>query len=173
MEQWKPIDGWCGYEVSNMGRVRSHKRSRRYPDATLPRVLSGYSLPSGYVMVDTKDRGLRGKHYVHRLVAAAFIGTCPDGREVAHLDGDPANNRAENLTYATPKENAAHKVRHGTWNGGGKHYAAHLTDEQARKVFAHEGGTADAARVYGVPYHVAYNIRTRRTYRRATESSDG
>lgn len=42
---------------------------------------------------------------VHRLVCAAFIGPCPDGYQVSHLDENPANNKVDNLAYVTCKEN--------------------------------------------------------------------
>jgi HNH endonuclease len=35
----------------------------------------------------------------------AFEGACPEGLQVRHLDGDPKNNKFENLVYGTPKEN--------------------------------------------------------------------
>ena len=48
--------------------------------------------------------------YVHRLVAAAFLGPAPchDLWQVNHIDGDPFNNRASNLQYVTPAENVKH-----------------------------------------------------------------
>ena len=43
---------------------------------------------------------------VHRLVCEAFHGPAPfDSAVVMHLDDDPANNRPENLRWATQKEN--------------------------------------------------------------------
>lgn len=45
---------------------------------------------------------------------AAFAGPCPEGLEVRHLDGDPANNRLTNLCYGTHSENVQDSLRHGT-----------------------------------------------------------
>lgn len=39
--------------------------------------------------------------FVHKLVAATFIGPRPDGLEVRHKNGDPTDNRPENLEYGT------------------------------------------------------------------------
>ncbi len=50
---------------------------------------------------------------VHRLVLEAFVGPCPPGMQCRHLDGNPANNRLENLAWGTHAENAADKIRHG------------------------------------------------------------
>lgn len=49
-----------------------------------------------------KDKNYR----VSRLVCEAFHGPAPfDGAVVMHLDDDPANNKPENLKWATQKEN--------------------------------------------------------------------
>src|SRR6185369_6475365 len=45
---------------------------------------------------------------VHRLVAAAFIGPCPEGCEVNHKDLNKANNSVGNLEYITHAENVKH-----------------------------------------------------------------
>jgi hypothetical protein len=57
---------------------------------------------------------VRSNQFVHRLVLAAFVGPCPEGMEVRHLDGNPANTRLANLRYGTHSENELDKVRHGT-----------------------------------------------------------
>lgn len=169
MEKWRQIDGWEGYEVSSQGLVRSFKFCRQRPKEPLPRVLTGFSLPTGYRVVELKDRGRRLRAYVHHLVASAFIGPRPDGYHVAHNNGDNTDNRAVNLRYATPVQNNGDKRVHGTHIDGGTHYAARLTDEQARALYLFNGSTSDAAKAFRVSYHIAYNIRTRRTYRGATE----
>lgn len=49
----------------------------------------------------------KGKTYkIHRLVCEAFHGPQPDGKPVVmHIDENSANNRPENLKWATQKEN--------------------------------------------------------------------
>lgn len=44
-----------------------------------------------------------GNQQLHRLVASAFIG--PSHLHVDHIDGNPENNRPENLRYCTHREN--------------------------------------------------------------------
>lgn len=63
----------------------------------------------------------------HRVVCETFHGPCPPGKEVAHLDGDEANCRADNLAWKTKGENAVDRVRHG--NNGIK-----LTAEQVQEI---------------------------------------
>ena len=45
-----------------------------------------------------------GTHYIHALVAAAFIGPRPEGHDIIHLDGDPTNLHVDNLAYVTRSE---------------------------------------------------------------------
>jgi hypothetical protein len=53
---------------------------------------------------------------VHRLVLETFVGPCPDGMECCHNNGDPADNRLENLRWDTLSSNAYDRVEHGVHN---------------------------------------------------------
>ena len=68
----------------------------------------------GYLKVSLRRDGMRYIRAIHRLVLETFIGPCPPGMETRHLDGNPANNRLDNLRWGTKAENEADKVRHGT-----------------------------------------------------------
>lgn len=56
---------------------------------------------AGHLRVDIGGRQL----YVHQLVAEAFLGHHLGGLEVCHNDGDPTNNRVENLRWDTRSSN--------------------------------------------------------------------
>lgn len=89
-EKWADIAGFDGvYQVSTLGRVR---RSRPQ------RILQG-SLQNGYPLVNLRKDGRMIAAYVHRLVAAAFLGYAPGDRgiHIHHKDGDRDNPAAENL----------------------------------------------------------------------------
>src|SRR5688572_13845909 len=107
LEDWKPVVGYEGrYEVSNLGRIRSVPR-RRVPS---PLDIKAFPTPKGYLKVSLTDAsGKACSKSVHSLVLTTFVGPRPDGREAAHLDGNPANNDLRNLIWATPKQNCAHK----------------------------------------------------------------
>lgn len=62
------------------------------------------------------------------MVCEAFHGTCPDGKECAHWNGNSTDNRPENLRWATKKENNQDKFRHGTAMFGEKTTMAKLTN---------------------------------------------
>lgn len=167
VSNWIEVDGWPGYEVSDDGRVRSWKLCRRSPDEPLPRDIRPWVLPNGYAVVTLKERGRRKNVYIHQAVARAFIGPRPEGMEVAHGDGNQQNNTVANLRYASPKDNSADTVAHGHTQAGDRHYAATVTDDVAHEIRAFTGTHAEAARSFGIGYHVAYRIRTGRTWRRA------
>jgi hypothetical protein len=108
-EEWRGIPDQPDYEVSNHGRVRSYKGCRVADRANfVPKILGGWTDNAGYHRVTFGDRTRR---YMHQLVAEAFIGPPPPGREVAHKNHIRHDNRAENLVYATRQENLSDRYR--------------------------------------------------------------
>jgi len=127
-EQWRPILDYEGiYEVSNLGRVRSLSRYRSNGRQLSGRVLRPGRIGRGYRVVSLCYDGEGQTRRIHRLVLEAFVSPCPEGKECAHLDGDPSNNQLENLAWVTEKENSHHRIKHGT--GGWK-----LTVKRVRKI---------------------------------------
>jgi hypothetical protein len=120
MTEWRSVPDYEGYyEVSNLGQVRSLARvvpstahgGRR---TIHPRTLKPRLDRDGYPIVTLTKNSVYKLVPVHRLVALAFHGPCPDGYECAHMDGNRGNPCATNLTWATKAENEAHKYLHGT-----------------------------------------------------------
>jgi hypothetical protein len=176
-EEWRPIPLWEGYEVSDLGRVRSWKQRAKgrvwIPDRTQrPRILKG-DIRNGYLSVLLCDKAAgRLWKCVHRLVLEVFWPTDRDGLHAAHDNGDRMDNRLANLRWATPKENAADKRRHGTWQVGERAGSARLTDEQANEIRSRRAsGTrvASLAAEYGVCRNTITNLSTGRTYRAMAE----
>jgi hypothetical protein len=50
----------------------------------------------------------------------AFVGPCPAGLEIRHLNGNATDNHLSNLTYGTKSENELDRVRHGTHHNARK-----------------------------------------------------
>lgn len=119
-ESWKPVAGWEGlYSVSNLGRIRSEGRSIHYSDGRIQnrkaRIRNLAKSNAGYPVVTMKAAGRKQKtELVHRLVMQAFVGACPDGMVVCHENGDPSDNRLENLRFDSQSGNMYDKRRHGT-----------------------------------------------------------
>lgn len=81
---------------------------------------------------------------VHRLILEAFVGPCPDGMEARHKDGNPGNNRLDNLAWGTKEENTEDNRKSG----------AYKKTARAR-LFTHEGKTLclkEWADHFGIPY---------------------
>ena len=108
-EKWRPVAEYPRYMVSSEGRVLSKK-------GKVPLLLKLHPNDKGYMRVMISYKGKCLKRRVHRLVLKAFIGDCPDGYECGHLDGDPANNRLDNLKWVSQLENDRSKDKHGTSN---------------------------------------------------------
>jgi len=71
----------------------------------------------GYMHVSVKrddDTGKRWKEPVHKLVLLAYSGERLSEQVCRHLNGNPLDNRIENLKWGTVKENAQDSIRHGT-----------------------------------------------------------
>jgi hypothetical protein len=72
---------------------------------------------------------------IHKLVAAAFLGSRPSGNDVRHWDGKKQNNHPANLQYGTRKDNERDKVRQGRTNRGERHGRAKLSPENIKEIF--------------------------------------
>lgn len=105
-EEWRPVfDGT--YEVSSLGRFRRAKPGMT--TAKVGHVLSqSTNKRSGYVFVGLRFRGRKKTFLSHILVAVAFVGPCPEGHEVNHIDRTRTNNVATNLEYLTHSANLIH-----------------------------------------------------------------
>ena len=117
METWKEIPGWQGYyEVSDHGRVRSVGRVVQLSNGATRRLNGKLLRPAAnnvYPRVVLCRNKERHTHYVHTLVLLAFVGERPAGMECLHKDGNPKNNRLENLRWGTPSENNLDIIAHG------------------------------------------------------------
>lgn len=105
-EEWRPVVGYEGYEVSSLGRVRSLRSGQ-------PHVLALTTRKDGYRSVGLLRPVGRHTCVVHGLVVAAFLGPRPAGYVIRHLDGEPSHNAVSNLAYGTRGDNNLDTVRHG------------------------------------------------------------
>ena len=110
-EEWRPVVGYEDrYMVSSHGRVKSipfkgpgqrnHERMRHFSTSRY-----------GYFHLNLKRLGVSKTHFVHRLVAQAFVPNPNGEKTVNHIDGVKKNNRPENLEWASSAENNLHACR--------------------------------------------------------------
>ena len=144
IEEWKPVVGHEGlYEVSDQGRVRSLDRICRDKNG-LAKKFKGRAMTCSvrqnqygrYAIVGLPAKNKQGKksRYVAHLVLEAFDQPRPLGMECCHCDGNSLNNQANNLRWATPKENTLDKYSHGTVLWGSKNHQAKLTEQQVIEI---------------------------------------
>lgn len=155
-EIWKDIAGFEGlYQVSNLGRIR------RLDSLGLPcRVLKAHKEWEGFYALNLSRSRQLTHVWVHTLVAETFLGPKPDNMQIVHLNGDKADNRAENLCYLTLPE-----IRHRFYtadNGKRK-----LSREDVFQIYerADNGETSTRiAKDFGVTISHISRIRNGKTF---------
>jgi HNH endonuclease len=160
--------GFPGYRVGSDGSVWS--RRRRGPGRGFKtewhRLRPGRKA-DGYLHVHLCPSS-RSVWLIHRIVLQAFVGPCPEGMEARHLDGNPANNRLENLRWDTKAENMADRDRHGRTMRGSRNGHATLDEAAVRSIRAEyaAGGTTYQmlGTKYGVTLQAIYLIIRRKNW---------
>lgn len=150
-EIWRDIPGYNGlYQVSNLGRIKSLSTHNHKTPIILKTYLSGQGK---YEALKLQVQANRGTHYVHDLVANAFIGEKPTGYEVNHIDSNRLNNHADNLEYMTHAENVQYTVKLRRHAHGAKHNWASLSDETINAIKSMKGNHIaqhKVAEIFGV-----------------------
>lgn len=114
MEEWRKVPGYRRLEVSNLGNVRTvweHKIKPLKP-------MEMKTTVGSYLKVSVTDEvtGIQRQIGIHNLVAEVFVDKPKNVNEKIepnHEDGDKHNNRSDNLTWMTRRENLKHAVDTG------------------------------------------------------------
>jgi HNH endonuclease len=114
-EHFRQIEGYPGYRVSTDGEVQS-RWGKGYRNKLTERwcSLKPIARTGGYLTVNLSMGGKKSQRFIHRLVLEAFVGPRSPGLICCHGDGDPTNNRLENLRWDTYLSNAEDMLLHGT-----------------------------------------------------------
>lgn len=132
-EEWREVPGTIGYLVSSMGRARG-KRGQ---------LLKATPTPKGYPRLNFYG-DKKGSYFLHTAVLESFVGPRPEGMEVRHLNGNPADARLSNLAWGTRTQNRADRIAHGTDSACDEHGCAKLTWEQVEIIRAAYEARTDA-----------------------------
>jgi len=125
--EYRPIKSHPSYQIGDDGSVRIQTKG-------IWRHLSLITTRHGYMVVSLHNNGVKTQRRVHQLVLEAFIGPRSPGQITRHLNGCRADNRLENLTWGTHKENEFDKDRHGTKMRGVKNHQHRLTPPEVIRI---------------------------------------
>ena len=121
IENWKTIDEYSNYQVSDLGRIKNVK---------FDRISNGTIAVYGYKVVGIiSDNGIFKTYRIHRLVAKYFVHN-PNPKEfnvVNHINEYKLDNRANNLEWCTQTYN------HNYGNAVKKQVEAHSDTVVAEK----------------------------------------
>lgn len=84
----------------------------------------------GYFQVDLYKNNKRTKHYIHRLVAQAYIPNPLGLPEVNHKDSDRTNNHVSNLEWVSSSGNSIHAVQ-----AGQRDHVARMSKEDIKNAY--------------------------------------
>lgn len=167
-ERWRSIVGHSGYEVSNLGRVRSTNR-RKLCRASVRspahyRTYAGKMLRpaasiSGHMTV-VLGRG--NTQQVHTLVLSAFNRPPKLREECRHLDGDPAHNVVSNLIWGSRGQNNQDKKHHSL---PPNQVATPKIVRKIRRLLKRIVNCAEVGRRCCVSRWVVYDVKNDRTHR--------
>ncbi len=147
-EEWRSIDEYINYQVSNIGRVRR---------ADTGKILKPKILKNGYYQVGLYKDGKQKPFYTHRLVASEFIDNPNNKPYVDHVDNVRSNNSINNLRWVCGKENQGNRLKQQNTSSKfkGVHFHKQIQKWQTRitidgkkKHLGYFENEDDAARAY-------------------------
>ena len=162
-EIWKDIPKYEKmYRISNYGNIKSYDR------ITKGRKVKGKNIKpiykNGSYCVVLRNSESNPKCYlIHRLVIEIFGRPNIDNEIVRHIDGNPANNRIDNLCYGNTRENRRDYFLSDTAK------QAKLTIQQVKEIKqllknCGRGELYDIAKKYNTTYDTIWNIKSGRTW---------
>jgi len=165
----RQIPNFPNYFITKEGKVWSSPKSTSNKKG---KFLTSWLEGGGkYPTVSLCKDGKLYKKFIHHLVLETFIGPRPNGMECRHLDGNPSNNKLENLCWGTHRENMKDRIKHKTQvdNSGEKHGMAKLKESDVRMIIymyrTGEFTQQEIAEIYNVDPRSVSSIVNKRTWK--------
>lgn len=132
-----------------------------------------YGQSNGYGMVALGTVGGRQRtDRTHAVVCAWYHGERPSGTEAAHRCGVKLCVNPRHLRWATPEQNAADKILHGTTNDGERNGNAKLTVDDVVEMRRQYCNLVESLAVeFGVSANQVKQVLDRRQWRRGVTRS--
>ena len=135
------INEYPNYSVTADGRVISTGRIAGRSGkgfSTNQKELSITHNQSGYCMVNLAKDRKSTTHYVHRLVAEAYLENPDNLPQVNHKDGNKDNNNVDNLEWCAASHNNKHALETGLREGqkGETNSQAKITEREAHEAIS-------------------------------------
>ncbi len=144
MIEYRELDflGFPGYRAGDNGSVWSRLESKRLPNGRFDNVSQQGKkwrklkpeLVNRYLRVVLSHNKKTCKKTIHRLILEVFVGPCPLGMQACHNNGNPTDNKLNNLRWDTPKNNHKDRIKHGTSSRGVQNGRAKLTEKQVIEI---------------------------------------
>ena len=133
-EIWKDIPNYKGYQVSNLGRVKSLPKKTNNQFSNKEIILKPIRQKTGYYNVN-----ISGKIFgIHRLVALTFIDNLNNLPQVNHKDGNKSNNCVDNLEWCTASQNIKHAYKIGLKKATNNHLKKKINQYDLNNNFIKE-----------------------------------
>jgi hypothetical protein len=130
MEQWKAVPEFEMYEVSDAGRVRRWKKTKKEWKEVQTTTYSN----APYKMFTVSKNGDHTKLYLHRVIATLFVANdnLKETPDVCFKDGNITNTIASNLYWSNQKERMGRRKKEGKYHTEG--HNAKLTEENVKEI---------------------------------------
>lgn len=150
-ELWRQIPSFPTYAASDLGRIKNIKKNKIM-------AIAAVDMTRDYQRVCISYQGKKYTKKVARLVWEAFVG-CPCSLTINHIDGNPLNNKLNNLECISIKENCGKK---NIYRNKENRYG--LTDKIRTEILNQysQGKTAYfLSKKYGLPSNYLYTTFSR------------
>lgn len=160
MEQWREIQGYPKYLVSNFGRVMGAKGY----------ILNACDDHKGYLIVSLHKEGKQKCWRVHKLVGEAFIPNPHNLPELDHIDRNRLNNNISNLRWVdkttnqqnrNKKNNASSQYYGVQYRAKGKPWECAINHKRKYYYIGTFDTEHEAARAYDVKARELYGETAR------------
>ena len=101
------------YEINSNGTILRNVKSKKQLKIKLDMHHSDKGYYMSLVHSQSINDGKTKRVMIHRLVAECWLGDCPEGYQVDHIDRNPHNNDYRNLRYVTHSEQMKNRDHSG------------------------------------------------------------